>query len=48
MEVSGQHHAPATLPRETAPVPTEYEAGWASESLWEVLEKTESFTPAGN
>jgi len=46
MEVSGQHHAPASLPREITPVPTEFEAGWTSDSLWEVLEKTEYFDPA--
>jgi hypothetical protein len=35
MEVSGQFHAPATLPPEKEPlVPTEQEAGWAPESVW--------------
>ena len=29
MEVSGQHHAPATLPREITAVPIEQKAGWA-------------------
>jgi hypothetical protein len=43
MEVSGQHHAPAALPGEITPAPIEYEAGWASELLWKVLEKTEFF-----
>jgi hypothetical protein len=29
MEVCGQIHAPAALPRERTPVPTEQAAGWA-------------------
>jgi hypothetical protein len=33
--VNGQLHAPATLPPgKSPPVPIEYEAGWASESVW--------------
>jgi hypothetical protein len=36
MEVSGQHHAVATLyPRgKDPPIPTGQEAGWASELVW--------------
>jgi hypothetical protein len=40
MEVSGQHHAPATLsPRKKNPVAIEYEAGWAPEPVWAVWKK---------
>jgi hypothetical protein len=35
MEVSGQVHAPAALPkRKELPVPIGYEAGWAPEPVW--------------
>jgi hypothetical protein len=42
MEVSGQFHPRAALPRERRPVPTEEEAGWATETVWtfRIQEKT--------
>jgi hypothetical protein len=33
VEVSGDRHVPAALPREGTPVPTKQEAGWAPKNL---------------
>jgi hypothetical protein len=46
-EVSGQLHAPAVFyRRESTPVPTGQEAGWASELVWTQRVKEESFASA--
>jgi hypothetical protein len=37
MGVGGQHHAPAALPQEGAPVSIVEEAGWAPVSVWTCL-----------
>jgi hypothetical protein len=44
MEVSGQLHATAAL----HPVPTEWEAGWASETIWTKRRGEKFPAPAGN
>jgi hypothetical protein len=45
MEVSGKLHVLTALP----PVPIEYEAGWAPDSVCRLLSCTEEyFVPAGN
>ena len=42
MEVSGQHHAPATLPPERALLPIVQEAGWTSGPVWKGAENLTS------
>jgi hypothetical protein len=49
MGVSGQRHAQAAFcPRERTPVPTGYEAGWASELVWTQRLEEKSFASAGD
>jgi hypothetical protein len=50
MEVSGQLHAPTTLPPspgERAPVSIGQEAEWASELVWTLWRKVKSLAPTG-
>jgi hypothetical protein len=49
MEVSGQLQAPTALPpRKETTVPTEYEAGWASEPVWTLWRRENYLALAGN
>jgi len=49
MEVSGQLHAPAALPRGEGLflVGTEYEVGWTSETVWTFWTRKKSLTSVG-
>jgi len=46
MDVSGQHHASAALPKGKIPVPTYVEAGWVPGLVWMFSELRKSL-PAG-
>jgi hypothetical protein len=49
MEVSGQLHAPVTLPPGKEPlVPTVQETGSAAEPVWTLQSREKSLTPTGN
>jgi hypothetical protein len=49
MEVSGQFHAPASLPPGKEPsVPTVSESGWAPETVWTLWNREKSLSPAGS
>jgi len=47
MEVGGQHHIPALLPRERTQIPTKQEVGCTPEPVWAIWRRASSPARAG-